>query len=426
MGYGNNIKKKNIESKPYYKNYSRGLIVKLLGGIIFCLIYAFYYKGGDTVNYYRGVNAMIAVFKESPLNYFKLLFEDNTAFARNAYYEVKTYPPIYMLNDIRTYTVIKISSVFGLLGLGGFLSTTVLLSAFIYRWIWKLYQFMAERYPKSINAVNIAILYLPSTFFWGSGIMKDTFSFGATCYLVYGLHQFFVNRKRIIKILLPLCFSFYLIITIKPYIMFALLPGLLIFANFERLKSIRSTFVKIIIIPLSIILIVFIANTLFFDFDGLFGKYSADNLLEEAAIQNADLQRDFYGTNSFSIGEFEPTFDGVLSKFFPAINAAMFRPYIWESGSLTMLISGIENTFLLIFSIWALITRPFKILKCIREDPFLIFCILFTLILGFGIGLSTSNFGALVRYKIPFLPFYVFFLIYLILPKEKVKSLKNP
>jgi len=207
--------------------------------------------------------------------------------------------------------------------------------------------------------------------------------------------------------------------------MFALLPGLLIFANFERLKSIKSTFVKIIIVPISIVFIVFIANTLFFDFDELFGKYSADNLLEEAAVQNADLRRDVYGTNSFSIGEFEPTFDGVLSKFIPAVNAAIFRPYIWETGSPTMLISGIENTFLLIFSIWALITKPFKILKCIREDPFLIFCVLFTLILGFGIGLSTSNFGALVRYKIPFLPFYVFFLIYLILPKEKVTSLKK-
>ena len=194
--------------------------------------------------------------------------------------------------------------------------------------------------------------------------------------------------------------------------MFALLPGLLVFANFERLKSIRSTFVKIIIIPISIILIVFIANTLFFDFDGLFGKYSADNLLEEAAIQNADLQRDFYGTNSFSIGEFEPTFDGVLSKFFPAINAAMFRPYIWESGSLTMLISGIENTFLLILATWALLKRPLKFLKFIRDDPFLIFCVLFTLILGFGIGLSTSNFGALVRYKIPFLPFFVFLILH--------------
>ena len=411
LGYGNNIKKKHIALKSYYKNYSRGLIVKLFGGIIFCLIYAFYYKGGDTVNYYRGVNAMIAVFKESPITYLKLLLEDNTAFARNAYYEVSTYPPTYMLNDLRTYTVIKISSIFGLFGLGGFLSTTILVSTFIYNWVWKLYSFMAERYQGKIIAINIAVLYLPSTIFWGSGIMKDTFTFGASCYAIFGLQKIIIERKQIAKTILPLFFSFYLIITIKAYIIFALIPGLLIFANFERLKAIKSTLIKSLILPLSIGIIGLVANTLFFDFNELFGKYSADKILEEAAIQNADLQRDVYGSNSFNIGEFEPTVNGVLSKSLPAINAAIFRPYIWEAGSPTMIFSGIENTILLLLTFWVILTKPIKLLSSLKNDPFLIFCFLFTLILGFGIGLSTSNFGALVRYKIPFLPFFVFFIL---------------
>ena len=196
-------------------------------------------------------------------------------------------------------------------------------------------------------------------------------------------------------------------------------PPLLIFANFERLKSIKSSFVKIIIIPLSIALVFFIANTLFFDFDELFGKYSADNLFEEAAIQNADLQREVYGKNSFNIGEFEPTFQGALSKFAPAVNAALFRPYIWEVGGPTMLLSAIENIFIMILAIFLFVTKPFKIYRETLNDPFMIFCLLFTLILGFGVGLSTANFGALVRYKIPFLPFMVLFLL------RKIDSLKS-
>ena len=58
---------------------------------------------------------------------------------------------------------------------------------------------------------------------------------------------------------------------------------------------------------------------------------------------------------------------------------------------------------------------PFDILtRCrllrpsiIFQDPYQLFCMIFTLILAFGIGLSTANFGALVRYKIPFMPFFV-------------------
>ena len=384
----------------------------MLGGVSFCLIYALYYQGGDTVNYYKGVYAMFEVFKDNPLKYFQLFFHEGDDFARNAFYQVKTFPPSYMLEDPRTFTVIKISSIFSLVGFGGFLPTTILLSTFIYKWTWKLYSFMIKRYPLNESAVNISILFLPSTVFWGGGIMKDTFAFGATCYAVYGLHKLFIKKERNSTTFIQLILAFYLIITVKAYIMFALFPGLLIFANFERIKSIQSTFVKIIIIPFSVVFIVFIANTLFFDFDDLFGKYSADKLLEEAAVQNADLQRSVYGSNSFSIGEFEPTINGVLSKFVPAVNAALFRPYLWETGSPTMLISAIENSILALLSIFVLLTKPIKLFKNIKSDAFLIFCLLFTLILGFGVGLSTSNFGALVRYKIPFLPFFVFLISY--------------
>lgn len=355
---------------------------------------------------------MFEVFKDNPFKYFQMFFHDSDAFTRNAFYQVKSYPPLYMLKDPRTYTVIKISSLFSILGLGGFLPTTMLLATFIYNWVWKLYSFIIERYPNKELEVKIAVLFLPSTLFWGSGIMKDTFAFGATCYAFYGLNEFFIKKNKKISVILQLLLSFYLIITVKAYIMFALLPGLLLYINFERVKSIKSTFIKIIILPISIAVISILINTLFFDFNDLFGKYSADKLLEEAAVQNADLQRSFYGTNSFSIGEFEPTINGVLTKFFPAVNAAMFRPYIWETGSPTMLISGIENIILLLLTVWVILTKPIRLIKSLRMDPFLIFCLLFTLVLGFGVGLSTSNFGALVRYKIPFLPFFLFVILY--------------
>jgi len=41
--------------------------------------------------------------------------------------------------------------------------------------------------------------------------------------------------------------------------------------------------------------------------------------------------------------------------------------------------------------------------------------------LAFGVGIATANFGALVRYKIPLVPFYfsALFLIYQISEKEK-------
>lgn len=419
------IEAKNIDKIPAYKYFKKGLFLKLAGAIIFCLVYVLFYGGGDTTNYFKGIQSMHAVAANNLMDYFKLLFLDNGQEAKKMFYMVKNWPPNYMFKDSRTFLVIKLTSLISFFGLGGFMATTILLATLSFNWIFKLYTFIFNRYPLFHKELNWALLFLPSTLFWGSGIMKDTFTFAATCYSVYGLQKIFISKDRSLGTIIQLIFSIYLIINIKSYILFALLPGLIFMANFERLKKIKSIFIKIIFIPLMILLTFGLANILLFDFQELFGRYSADRLLEEAAIQNQDLQRDVYGNNSFNIGEFEPTLAGVSAKFIPAVNAAIFRPYLWESGgSPTMIFSGLETMFIMIFSIFNLIKSPILYLKNIFKDPFLLFCLLFTLILGFGVGLSTSNFGALVRYKIPFMPF-IFFLILVAGKKGKEKKLSK-
>ena len=47
-----NIQRKNIASNPLYKYYVRGLFAKFAGGFIACMIYLFYYGGGDTIGYF--------------------------------------------------------------------------------------------------------------------------------------------------------------------------------------------------------------------------------------------------------------------------------------------------------------------------------------------------------------------------------------
>ena len=48
------------------------------------------------------------------------------------------------------------------------------------------------------------------------------------------------------------------------------------------------------------------------------------------------------------------------------------------------------------------------------KDPNLLFFITFSLIFAFAVGISTYNFGALSRYKIPCLPFFGAFLLIVI------------
>jgi hypothetical protein len=421
IGLGSASKKTelNIKEKPYYKYYKKGLLYKLVGATFFCLIYLLYYKGGDTTNYFKGATAMRNLFWKSPSDYLFMLFHINDGYAWDRFDEVTGYPPTYMFRDSRTYLVMKITSLISFIAQGGFLSTTLLLALISYRWVWRLYEIIVNRYLTIQKELAFAFLMIPSVVFWGSGIMKDTFTFNATCYSFCSVYNIFIAKKDRVKNLIFLSLAVYIILSIKSYILFALLPGLIVFTNFERIKSVGNIFTKIIVIPSVFVGLLFLLQIFLVDFSELFGRYSADRILEEAVIQQQDLKRDVYGSNSFDIGDFKPTLGGALAKFPLAVNAAVFRPYIWETGSATMLISGIENSIISIISIYfLLILGPFKILSYIFKDPYLIFCLLFTLILGFGVGLSTSNFGALVRYKIPFMPFFIS-LIFILNAKRK-------
>lgn len=73
-----------------------------------------------------------------------------------------------------------------------------------------------------------------------------------------------------------------------------------------------------------------------------------------------------------------------------------------------MLISGLENFILLLLTIFLLFKLKFvRFFQFIFSDPILIFSLLFTVFFMFAVGMASANFGALVRYKIPAMPFFV-------------------
>jgi hypothetical protein len=57
------------------------------------------------------------------------------------------------------------------------------------------------------------------------------------------------------------------------------------------------------------------------------------------------------------------------------------------------------------------------------KDNLLIFCIVFALIFSLAVGITSGNFGTLMRYKIPMMPFYYSALaIIYIKAKENIKD----
>jgi hypothetical protein len=279
-------------------------------------------------------------------------------------------------------------------------------------------------YPNMERKFVIAILYMPSLIFWGSGILKDTITFSAACLFTYCIYSTFIKKQKRITNISLLILSSFALITVKPYIFVALLPGAAIWLSFSRISSIKNAFIKFSIAPL--ILIVAFAGTtsIMGALGGSLGSYnSVESALNKAVLTKNDLTRDAYGKNSFDIGTYDATVFGILSKFPQAVVAGLFRPFLWDVTNPVMLISAIENTFLIFLTLRVLLkVGPINFFSLIFKEPLLIFSFVFAIFFSFSVGLTTANFGALVRYKIPALPFYLCTLFIL---EEKIKIIRG-
>jgi hypothetical protein len=401
-------KNKKVNKDPAYKFYLNGMAAKIFGTFFFCTIYLFYYGYGDTIAYFESTNALANLFYQSPSKYFEVIFSAPSVEVRSLFSDRTGYPYSYMFYDSHTFMVIKLTSVFTIITNKSYYLTSLLLSYVAFFGMWKLFLIFRQYAPAIENKLAWAILYFPSPLFWGGGVSKDTYTLAATALFVYCAHEFFIGKKRNPLIVVLLLVSSWLILSIKPYIFLVLFPGGLLWIFYEKLQRIKSPFVTFFLFPLMLFGVSFLSYYVLGSLSGSMSKFSVDKAFETAAVTNHDLKQEYYGGSSFDIGDFDGTASGVLPLFFPAINAGLFRPFLWESRSVVLLLAGLENAFLLFFTIYILYKTKFRgAFKIIAKNPILLFCITFTLLFAFMIGLTTSNFGALVRFKIPILPFFV-------------------
>jgi len=283
-----------------------------------------------------------------------------------------------------------------------------LVSWVTYEGLWRLYLMFARYYPQLKGPLATAVLFMPSTVFWGSGIMKDSFTLAATGLFVSLIDEVFVRRNFRFRGVLMAVLAAYLLIALKPYIFMVLFPGTLYWVFNQRISRIRNALVKFVVVPVVFAGLIALSVFVLEQLGDSLGKFSLENALDTASITSSDLRSARSGGNSFNIGEFEPTWAGALGKFGPALMAGLFRPYPWDVHNVVMLLSALENVFLLLLTmklLWR--TKLVRLGSTVFRDPLVAFCVLFTICFGFVIGLSTSNFGSLVRFKIPMLPFFV-------------------
>ncbi|MBL7936915.1 MAG: hypothetical protein JNM51_14005 [Bacteroidia bacterium] len=425
FAYGYLTTKKNIQKKTEYKYFTMGLMTRVFGAIALGLVYFFYYGGGDTTNYHQTASA-----------YGNLIFKDQEDFwigwLGNAkehyfYFDESTGYPVYAARDHHAFFVVRLLIPIVMLGFHSYFASSILVAIFTYGGMWKLYQTFLQEFPDLKKELAIACLFVPSCVFWGSGLMKDSFTLSAVGWFTYAFYHFFIKKERNFSYGIYLFISGFIILAIKPYIFFALLPGSILWLSNNLVKKINHGFIRFLVAP---VILSLGGVTGYYVLDKMgdnLGQYKVDKVLDKAVITQQDMKAEYYHGNSFDIGDFDASFESITKVAPMAIFSGIFRPAIWDVKNIVMLISSMENTYLLTLTLFLLFKlKFFGFFTLIRKNPMLLFCMLFSLFFAFSVGLTVANFGSLVRLRIPELPFFVagIFMLKYLYEKQSGKKVK--
>ncbi len=385
-----------------------GFLLKVLGGFAFVMVYNYYYNSGDTTYYYQGAAQLADILTENPVFYFQLLGMDH-AEAQQLLYQKGIF--ILFAQAPEEWFMLKLSSPFAFLGFQTFLGTTLFLSLISMLGSWYLFSTMHQILPGKSRFLFMINFLFPTVLFWGSGIMKDTvtlacFSIGVALFYRLLYFQGSLFWRSIWMLLL-----FYLIYQLKAYITIAFLVWVLITGFLISYKRIQSLFLRLISIPFLLGTFALLGYLGFANIAEQSKKYNTDRVLTQ--MEGFHSWHKQLGGSAYDLHINDYTIGGLLAKFPQGVNVTLFRPYIWETHNAFMLLNALESLFLLVFTLWVLLRCGKHFFQILRQNPYLLGGLFFVLFFAYAIGISSYNFGALVRFKIPLLALYLFILYYI-------------
>jgi hypothetical protein len=399
-----------------------GLAAKMFGSIAFALMSQYFFKEGDTFMYFSG-----------GLDFKRFLFHNFPENADLLFLPAEDYGNFYKLNaeninnfgymsSLGNLFTAKISGLFSLFSFDGYLLTSLFFGLFAFSGMWQLFNVFSRIYPTLIKQCSWCFIFLPSILYWGGGVMKDSVCLGSIGWLFSSFYLFFVLKKKKWVHIVIIFISAYTLFSVKSYIAFSICSVLGIWLFINSFTSISNDLIRRLASVATVLLVIAL---LFVFSEEIISQINneAVSLISDTVkgvSKNYEMANVDAGSSLTNIGDVQPNLSSIISKVPIAINNALFRPYIWEARKLNILMSALENMTIMLFTLFIFFKRGFfKTLVKIFTNQLIFFCFIFSILFAILIGLTCFNYGSLVRYKLPIMPFYCFMLILLYYTDKK-------
>ncbi|MEO5999787.1 MAG: hypothetical protein ABIO79_12660 [Ferruginibacter sp.] len=402
----------NYTDDELRKIFFTAFFLRMFGSFAYSMMVQYYYGYGDSFMYYTGSNFLRGQLLQDAGN-IKYFFE--SAEDVRSWYDFEVgdvnYSGYYAASS--NLFVMKISALVSFLAFNKFLIISIIFGFFSFAGQWRLFLVFNDiNKGKYQKLMAWAVLYTPSIWFWGSGLMKEAICLGGLGFIVHFLYKFFVKKKFSLRDLFALIFLIYIVGTIKSYIIIILAVSLSTIVFYTFIAPFKNIVIK------SFVILIFIFSSTAIAYVLNFAE-QLQILAEESKAQVDTFQKNYQATEeegkgTLSVSEIDGSLEGMILHSPVAIFNCLFRPFIWESRKIVILFTSLESMLLLLSTLYLLFKmRFFGFFAAIFGNRYLLFSFTLSMLFALIIGFTTYNFGTMVRYKIMLMPFYYFMLVQL-------------
>lgn len=372
--------------------------VKIVSAIALHLIYSYYYTvriEADIFKYFDDALVLFQSFKDSPPLFFKLFFAvDFNNAALTPYYDAMNFwerkIDYGIFNDNRT--IIRLNTIILFVSWGNILVHHVIASFLSLVAFVCIYKVFAFYFTKQTIILVLGIFLIPSALFWTSALLKEHVVMLGLGFTLYGIHAHFQKTHK--KSILIACIGLIILSTVKLYVVAAFIPACISFIISHKTEHISSWKIYVSVYIVSIIAIVTNHILGIVPFLETLASKRNDFIMDAAYYAHAQ--------SYVEIGMLKKNLVAFMYETPIAIFRALQLPFIWLVKKPLEIIPALENLTFIVLLVCMIVwfKKPDK-----KQTNIIWFSVFFSIGLLWFVGISTPVIGAIVRYKMPMLPF---------------------
>jgi len=386
--------------KKYGQEHPRifwfGFLFRFFMGIALGLLYVYYYSENDTWLFFKDANELAKIGKSDFSTYLKFLLTDDM--------------PEYLLSQLansqdRSLFLIRIMSVFSLIGDNNYWVSALWFSLLSFLAAWYLFSIVTRLFSNSELSASLAFLFFPSVAFWSSGLIKETLAL-AGIYMSAGLILKISQQQKMewTEWIIAMA-GFWVAWNLKYYwaalfgaIAFTYLIVYFLSKKFAWLQKQNHKIIGWLIIFIFLCGAVSLLHPNFYL--SRFLEVLVNNHNVFVKISDDDGLIHFYNLHA--------TWGSVILNSPWALISGLIRPFVWEAAGMTSILASLENMVILMLFVSSLAG-----IRRTGSHRMLLFSIwVYVALLCIFLALSTPNLGTLSRYRVGFLPFFIFVISY--------------